>query len=212
MIGAIPAALLILYIWKMVPESPGWSRQPTHASGTFAVLRDHWRLALFAIVLMTGFNFFSHGTQDLYPTFLQKQHGFGHGTVSTIAVIYNIGAMLGGLIFGSLSQRWGRRRTIMLSALLAIPVAGLWAFSATAAMLALGAFLMQFFVQGAWGVIPAHLNELSPPGVRGTFPGTVYQLGNFIASINAVCRPASPSRWAAIMPWRCSPSRSAPRW
>jgi MFS transporter, SHS family, lactate transporter len=186
MVGVLPAAFLIVYIWRMVPESPGWSRGSARATGTVAVLRSHWRIALYAIVLMTAFNFFSHGTQDIYPTFLQKQHGFGHGTVSTIAVIYNIGALLGGIIFGSLSQRFGRRRTAITAALLAIPVAFLWAFSATALMLAIGAFLMQFFVQGAWGVVPAHLNELSPSGARGTFPGTVYQLGNLIASSNAV--------------------------
>ena len=149
------------------------------------MLRDHWRLALYGIVLMTAFTFFSHGTQDVYPVFLQKQHGFGHATVSTIAVIYNIGAMLGGILFGSLSQRFGRRRTIITAALLALPVTALWAFSTTALMLGIGAFAMQFFVQGAWGVVPAQLNELSPPGARGTFPGTVYQLGNLIASVNA---------------------------
>jgi SHS family lactate transporter-like MFS transporter len=143
-------------------------------------------LALYAILLMTAFNFFSHGTQDLYPTFLQKQRHFDHGTVSSIAVIYNIGAILGGLTFGSISQALGRRRAIIAAALLAIPAIWLWAYSETAVMLALGAFVVQFFVQGAWGVIPAHLNELSPIEARGTFPGTVYQIGNFIASSNAV--------------------------
>ncbi len=185
MIGSVPALLLIFYIQTAVTESPGWVVSRAHPASTFAVLRDHWKLALYAIVLMTAFTFFSHGTQDLYPLFLQKQRGFGHGTVSTIAVIYNIGAILGGLLFGSLSQRFGRRNTVVLSALLAVPVTALWAFSTTAAMVALGAFVMQFFVQGAWGVVPAHLNELSPPGARGTFPGTVYQLGNLIASSNA---------------------------
>jgi SHS family lactate transporter-like MFS transporter len=135
---------------------------------------------------MTAFNFFSHGTQDLYPTFLQKQHHFAPATVGTIAVLYNIGAILGGLSFGALSQSFGRRRTMMLCALCTLPVIWLWAFSVTALLLAVGAFLVQFFVQGAWGVVPAHLNELSPPEARGTFPGTVYQLGNFIASSNAV--------------------------
>src|SRR4029077_4966952 len=101
-------------------------------------------------------------------------------------VLYNVGAILGGLTFGFISQSVGRRRTMILCAVLTLPVIWLWAFSATAAVLALGAFLVQFFVQGAWGVVPAHLNELSPPEARGTFPGTVYQLGNFIASYNAV--------------------------
>jgi SHS family lactate transporter-like MFS transporter len=185
MVGVIPA-LLIFYIRRNVPESPGW--KPEHAAtGTvLTVLKRDWKIALYAIVLMTAFNFFSHGTQDLYPTFLQVQHKFTPHVVGMIAVTYNIGAMLGGLTFGALSQYWGRRRTIVIAALLALPAVYLWAYSETAMMLAVGAFLVQYFVQGAWGVIPAHLNELSPADARGTFPGTVYQLGNFIASSNAV--------------------------
>jgi SHS family lactate transporter-like MFS transporter len=158
------------------------------------VLKRHWPLAIYAILLMTTFNFFSHGTQDAYPTFLQVQHRFDVHTTGNIAIIYNIGAILGGLAFGFFSQRIGRRRAIVLAALLAIPVTYLWAFSQTAAMLGLGAFLMQFFVQGAWGVIPAHLNELSPAEARGTFPGTVYQLGNFIASYNLVLQTKIAAR------------------
>jgi SHS family lactate transporter-like MFS transporter len=159
-----------------------------------AFVRKHWRLLLFAVVMMTAFNFFSHGTQDIYPTFLQKQHGFGKGTVSLIAVLYNIAAIVGGLTFGILSQRFGRRRASMTAALIAIPVAFLWAFSPTAALLGLGAIMMQFLVQGAWGVVPAHLNELSPSDARGTFPGTVYQLGNLIASVNAVLQTTVAER------------------
>ncbi len=185
MIGIVPA-LLILYVRRHVPESPGWSREHARTGTVFAMLRNHWRLALYAIVLMTAFNFFSHGTQDIYPTFLQVQHHFDAHTTGNIAILYNIGAILGGWTFGIWSQSFGRRRTIIVAALLSIPVTYLWAFSESAAMLALGAFLMQFFVQGAWGVIPAHLNELSPADGRGTFPGTVYQLGNFIASYNLV--------------------------
>lgn len=185
MIGLAPA-LLILYIRRNVPESPGWKRQHTGSGTMVMVLKRDWKLALYAIALMTAFNFFSHGTQDLYPTFLQVQHKFAPHTVGIVAILYNIGAILGGLTFGSLSQFLGRRRTIALSALLSLPMIWLWAYSETAAMLALGAFFLQFFVQGAWGVVPAHLNELSPPEARGTFPGTVYQLGNFIASSNAV--------------------------
>jgi len=186
MVGALPALFLILYIQLCVTEAPGWQVARVKAASTFAVLRDHWKLAIYGIVLMTAFTFFSHGTQDVYPVFLQKQHGFDHATVSAIAVVYNIGAILGGILFGSLSQRLGRRRTIITAALLALPVTALWAFSASAVMLGIGAFVMQFFVQGAWGVVPAQLNELSPPGARGTFPGTVYQLGNLIASSNAI--------------------------
>jgi SHS family lactate transporter-like MFS transporter len=149
-------------------------------------IRQHWKLALYAILLMTGFNFFSHGTQDLYPTFLREQHHFDTGTVTWITVVLNCGAIVGGLFFATLSQSFGRRKTIILSALLALPVIYFWAYAPTAITLAAGAFLMQICVQGAWGVVPVHLNELSPSSVRGTFAGTVYQLGNLIASVNAV--------------------------
>src|SRR5581483_10276119 len=110
-----------------------------------------------------------HGTQDLYPTFLQKQHGLEHRTVGTIAVIYNVGAILGGILFGSLSERIGRKRAIVLAALLALPIAPFWASAAAPVSLAITAFLMQVAVQGAWGVVPAHLNELSPSEARATF-------------------------------------------
>jgi SHS family lactate transporter-like MFS transporter len=122
----------------------------------------------------------------LYPTFLTKDHLFAPHTVGLIAIVANIGALLGGVLFGSWSEKIGRRRAIVIAALLAIPVIPLWAYSHTVPMLALGGFLMQFMVQGAWGVIPAHLNELSPPAVRGTFPGFAYQLGNLLSSRNAV--------------------------
>ncbi len=148
-------------------------------------LKTHWRIGLYAVLLMTGFNFFSHGTQDLYPTFLQVQQGFSPATVSIIAVVYNIGAIAGSLSFGHLSEHIGRRRAIVLAALLAIPVIPLWVFAGSPLWFAVGSFLMQFMVQSAWGIIPVHLNELSPPEVRGTFPGFVYQLGNLMASVNA---------------------------
>jgi SHS family lactate transporter-like MFS transporter len=185
MVGALPA-LLVLYIRRHVPESPGWNPQRARQGNILSVLARHWGTALYAIVLMTAFNFFSHGTQDIYPRFLQGQHGFSVHEVTTIAVIYNIGAIVGGWTFGLWSQSVGRRRMIMIGAILSLPVVYLWAYSTTMVGLACGAFLMQVCVQGAWGVIPAHLNELSPPDARATFPGTVYQLGNFIASSNAV--------------------------
>ena len=185
MVGALPA-LLVLYIRRYVPESPGWNAQRARQGNILSVLARHWGTALYAIVLMTAFNFFSHGTQDIYPRFLQGQHGFSVHEVTTIAIIYNIGAIVGGWTFGLWSQSLGRRRMIMIGAVLSLPVVYLWAYSTTMVGLACGAFLMQVCVQGAWGVIPAHLNELSPPDARATFPGTVYQLGNFIASSNAV--------------------------
>lgn len=188
MVGAAPA-LLVLFIRARVPESPVWQagvRAGVHKAGRiWHAIAGNWRRFLYAIVLMTAFNFFSHGTQDLYPTFLREQRGLSSDTVGLIAVVYNVGALIGGIFFGTLSQRLGRRRTIVLAALLAIPMVPLWAFSATPVLIAVGAFLIQFMVQGAWGVVPAHLNELSPPTVRGTFPGFTYQLGNLLAAGNA---------------------------
>ncbi|MBV9566208.1 MAG: MFS transporter, partial [Bradyrhizobium sp.] len=174
-----------------VPESPSFDRAAAQASGgTLDVLRAHWRLAIYAIILMTAFNFFSHGTQDIYPTFLQVQHKLEPHTVSLIAVVYNIGAICGGILFGSLSEVFGRRRCIVIASLLSIVVIPLWAFSESVVLLAVGAFFMQFMVQGAWGVVPVHLNELSPGSARGTFPGVVYQLGNLLASVNATLQAA----------------------
>jgi SHS family lactate transporter-like MFS transporter len=185
MVGVIPA-LVVFYIRRHVPESPSWNRQATVERGsTLAILKSHWGLGLYAVCLMTAFNFFSHGTQDLYPTFLEVQQKLTPHMVSIIAVIYNIGAICGGLLFGTLSERLGRRRCIVMAALLSLPVIPLWAFSNSVALIAIGAFLMQFMVQGAWGVVPVHLNEISPDTARGTFPGFVYQLGNLIASVNA---------------------------
>lgn len=187
-IGALPA-FLVIYIRTKVDESPAWLQGRVASDGQSHLTKDIWSHAgifAFLIVLMFAFNSFSHGTQDVYPTFLQKNLGFGPGTVSFIAIVYNVGALAGGILFGTLSERIGRRRTIVLAALLAIPVIPLWAYSHTAPMLALGGFLMQFMVQGAWGVIPAHLNELSPPAVRGTLPGFAYQLGNLLSSRNSV--------------------------
>ncbi len=184
-VGVIPA-LLVLYIRTSVPESPVFetmSKKPR--PGLWATLKQNWILAIYCIVLMTAFNFFSHGTQDLYPTFLREQHHFDPHTVSLIVIVLNIGAIVGGLAFGSLSEKIGRRLAICIAALIALPVIPLWAFSSGVFALTLGAFLMQISVQGAWGVIPVHLNEISPPEIRATFPGFVYQLGNLFASVNA---------------------------
>ncbi len=187
-IGTLPA-FLVIYIRTKVEESPAWLQGRVSRDAERHLGKEIWTYLgsfAFLIVLMFAFNSFSHGTQDLYPTFLQKNLQFTPKTVGFIAIVYNIGALLGGILFGTWSERIGRRRAIVIAALLAIPMIPLWAYSHTVPMLALGGFLMQFMVQGAWGVIPAHLNELSPPAVRATFPGLAYQLGNFFSSRNAV--------------------------
>ena len=164
-------------------------------------VRSNVGLFLFVVVMMFAFNSFSHGTQDLYPTFLQRNLQFTPKTVGLIAIVYNCGALLGGILFGTWSEKIGRRRAIVIAALLAIPVIPLWAYSHTVPMLALGGFLMQFMVQGAWGVIPAHLNELSPPAVRGTFPGFAYQVGNLLSSRNSVIQAKlAESRYGGMFP------------
>jgi SHS family lactate transporter-like MFS transporter len=143
-------------------------------------------MVLYLVVLMTAFNFFSHGTQDLYPTFLQKQHHFGTHLTGLLAIVMNLGAIVGGIGFGFWSERIGRKRGIIVASLLALPVIPLWAYAATPLLLGLGAFLIQVAVQGAWGIVPVHLNELSPPAARALFPGFAYQLGNLIASTNSI--------------------------
>ena len=187
-IGALPA-FLVIYIRTKVDESPAWAqgRVSRKAEGRLgADIVKYLGTFAFLVALMFAFNSFSHGTQDLYPTFLQKDHRFTPQTVGLIAIVANIGALLGGILFGTWSEKIGRRKAIVIAALLSVPLIPLWAHSHTVPMLALGGFLMQFMVQGAWGVIPAHLNELSPPAVRGTFPGFAYQLGNFLSSWNGV--------------------------
>src|ERR1700677_4699782 len=189
-IGALPA-FLVIYVRTKVDESPAWLQGQVSKSSERNLGKDiltYVGTFIFLVVLMFTFNSFSHGTQDLYPTFLQKDHGFSPQTVGLIAIIANIGALLGGIAFGTWSEKIGRRRAIVIAALLSIPLIPLWAYSHTAPMLALGGFLMQIMVQGAWGVIPAHLNELSPPAVRATFPGLAYQLGNLFASRNSVIK------------------------
>jgi SHS family lactate transporter-like MFS transporter len=183
-VGVLPA-LLVVFIRRNVEESPAWERmrkRPRQPIGT--LVKNHWMLFVYVVILMTCFNFFSHGTQDLYPTFLQAKKLNTH-TVSTITIIANIGAIIGGMSFGALCQRLGRRRAIITAALFSLPVIPLWAFSSSVVLLAIGAFLVQVCVQGAWGVIPVHLNELSPDEVRATFPAFTYQLGNLLASANA---------------------------
>ena len=187
-IGALPAAV-VLYLLSKVEESPAWLQGRVHRGtrpSPETDIQSHAGPFLFLVLLMFAFNSFSHGTQDLYPTFLEKNLELSARMVSVIAILSSIGALLGGILFGTVSERMGRRRAIVIAAMLAIPMIPLWAFSRTVPWLAAGGFFMQFMVQGAWGVIPAHLNELSPPSVRGTLPGFAYQLGNLLSSGNAV--------------------------
>ena len=187
MVGAAPA-LLVLYIRSSVDESPVFlaREQQVRKPSLATVLRANAGRFAFAVVLMAAFNFFSHGTQDLYPTFLREQMKFSPHTTGIIAIVFNIGAMCGGITFGTLSERIGRRRAIAIAAVCALPAIPFWAYGGTPIILAAGGFVLQFAVQGAWGVVPVYLNELSPDAVRGTFPGFAYQIGNLIASYNAV--------------------------
>jgi len=202
-IGALPA-FLVIYIRTKVDESPAWLQGQVSRKAERRLGKDifsHAGIFLFLVVLMFAFNAFSHGSQDLYPTFLQKDHGLTPQTVGVIAIVANVGALLGGILFGTWSEKIGRRKAIVIAALLSIPAIPLWAYSHSVFMLALGGFVMQFMVQGAWGVIPAHLNELSPPAVRGTLPGFAYQVGNFLSSRNSVIQAKlAESRYGGRFP------------
>ena len=180
--GGLPALLAFYIRWK-VKETEAWKQNRMPAIGMIAkAAAANWKLFLYLVVLMSMMNFLSHGTQDLYPHFLQSSHGFSTSTVANIAIFYNIGALVGAVIFGKLSERIGRRRSLVAAAVLSLCIIPAWAFGNGLWVLAIGAFLLQVGVQGAWGIIPAHLNELSPAAVRGLLPGLAYQLGNFIAS------------------------------
>jgi len=189
MVGAIPA-LLAAFIRMRVGESEAWAATKARERET----RVSWRDVMlrpqvlkrfgYLVLLMGAFNFMSHGTQDFFPTFLQDDFGAGHTTTVVVAIIYNIGAIIGGAYFGAMSQAFGRKKTIILCSLCALPIVPLFAFAPSLGLITAGAFLMQLFVQGAWGVIPAHLTELSPDEVRGFYPGVTYQLGNCLAAFN----------------------------
>jgi len=185
--GGAPA-LLALYIRATVPESEAWKRHraPTTAR-ILLVVKQHWNSALYLMLMMTLMMFLSHGTQDLYPDFLKTSHGAGARTVSYLAILYNLGAVLGAIMFGHLSELLGRRRGMIAALLLCFITIPAWAFAGPLTLIAIAAFVMQMGVQGAWGVIPAHLNELSPDQARGLLPGLAYQLGIlFAAPINSI--------------------------
>ena len=191
---SIVPALISLLIRSRVQESEVWEKTQEQLKVTKTKFRDILvdpkivRRFIYLVLLMTAFNWMSHGTQDVYPTFLkahdQNGAGLSPGTATWIGVIYNIGAIVGGIAFGGLSERFGRRYTIVFCAVLGLPIVPLFAYSHTAGLLCLGSFLMQIAVQGAWGVIPAHLTEMSPDAIRGFYPGVTYQLGNCLAAFN----------------------------
>ncbi len=202
-LGATPAFLGI-YIQARVPESPVWlagarkriARAAVHAGPVWPAQLLHFLPTfLFLVVLMTAFMSFSHGTQDVYPTFLAVEIKLSSQTIGLIGVLYGLGSIAGGVVFGSLSEKWGRKKAIVTAALLAIPIIPLYAYGHTAVTLGAGAVLMQFMVQGAWGVVPAYLTELSPAPIRATAPGLAYQLGALITSWNGKGQALAAERW-----------------
>ena len=205
-LGAMPA-LLVFYVQARVGESPVWlagakkrlARQAGGGrraeAGRWAMLLEFLPAFLFLVLLMTAFMSFSHGTQDVYPTFLTVFAKLKPGTVGLIGVLYGFGSIAGGIAFGTLSEKWGRKRAIVAAALLSIPVIPLYAYGHSAITLGIGAVLMQFMVQGAWGVVPAYLTELSPAPVRATAPGLAYQLGGLVTSWNGKAQALAAERW-----------------
>jgi SHS family lactate transporter-like MFS transporter len=205
-VGATPA-LLVFYVQATVVESPVWlemaRQRKDKALGIAAKAAAPAKLLaflptfLFLVLLMTAFMSFSHGTQDVYPTFLQTQLHLTPETVGWIGVAYGLGSIAGGFVFGTLSEKWGRKRAIVAAALLSIPIIPLYAWGHSALMLGTGAVLMQFMVQGAWGVVPAYLTELTPAPVRATAPGLAYQLGGLITSWNGKAQALAAERWGS---------------
>jgi SHS family lactate transporter-like MFS transporter len=187
---SILPALLSLFLRTRVEESETWEQTRANTVESKTTLREILarpkvvRRFIYLILLMTAFNWMSHGTQDIYPTFMKEGLGFAPNTALYIAIVYNVGAILGGTIMGALSERIGRRAVVIICAVLGLPILPLFAASHTIGLVCLGSFLMQFVVQGAWGVIPAHLTEQSPAEIRGFYPGVTYQLGNCLAAFN----------------------------
>jgi MFS transporter, SHS family, lactate transporter len=212
-LGSLPA-VLAFYVQVRVPESPVWLEgAKSHGNALTGIKRRlhlpaHLREFLptfgFLILLMTAFMSFSHGTQDLYPTFLEVHARLGTETVGLIGLLYGLSSIAGGFVFGILSERWGRKCAIVVAALLSIPVIPLYAYGHSALMLGIGAMLMQFMVQGAWGVVPAYLTELSPGPVRATAPGVAYTLGALITSWNGKGQALAAEHWhnyPAVLAW-----------
>ena len=205
MAGASPA-LLVFYVQARVEESPVWVAaarkrrlDPSRAgfSQNLRLIRSFLPTFLFLILLMTAFMSFSHGTQDVYPTFLEVQIGLSPQLVGTIGVVYGFAQIAGGIVFGTLSEKWGRKRAIVAAALLSLLAIPAWAYGHSATTLAIGAVVMQFMVQGAWGVVPAYLSELTPAPVRATAPGLAYQLGGLVTSWNAKAQALAAEKWGS---------------
>ncbi len=203
-VGAAPA-LLVFFVESRVEESPAWKEAKLRkAEGrkepVLPKLKSYAPNFIFLVILMSAFCSFSHGTQDGYPTFLTKECGFTAGMVGLLGIVYNVGSLAGGFVFGTLSEKWGRKRAIICAALLAIPIAPLFAYGHSPLWLGVGAFLMQFMVQGAWGVVPAYLTELSPGPVRAILPGFAYQLGNLVTSRNLYVQDKLAVRFGSYSP------------
>jgi SHS family lactate transporter-like MFS transporter len=203
MLGATPA-LLVFYVQARVEESPVWlasaKKRKDDPSGEIArrntaAIMSFLPMFCFLVLLMTAFMSFSHGTQDVYPTFLGTQIGLSPSVVGTMGVIYGIAQIAGGFVFGTLSEKWGRKRAIITAALLSIVAIPPWAYGHSALVLTIGAVVMQFMVQGAWGVVPAYLAELTPSAVRATAPGLAYQLGGLVTSWNGVAQTLAAEKW-----------------
>lgn len=181
-IGGLPA-LITLFIRSRVKETTAWKTNRSRNWKEYGdAVKKNWKLFLYLVLLMSMMNLISHGTQDLYPTFLQKQKNFNPHETAVITMISMVGAIAGGLFFGYLSDFYGRKKMMATAVILALVLIPLWLLAGGSILIALGAFGMQFMVQGAWGIIPAHINELSPGAVRGFFPGFAYQIGVLIAS------------------------------
>jgi len=181
-IGALPA-LLALYIRTKVPESEAWKQHRAASTGqVLRIVAGQWRRFAYLVVLMTFMMFLSHGTQDLYPDFLKEVHKISAVMTANIAMIYNVGAVAGAIVFGHISQVAGRRKGMIAALGLSLLMIPAWAFGGGLVVIIAASFLMQAGVQGAWGVIPVHLNELSADAARGLMPGLAYQLGILLAS------------------------------
>jgi SHS family lactate transporter-like MFS transporter len=195
-IGGLPA-LLAIYIRYGVKESEVWQRtKHDNWSNLGGAILSHWKMFLYLFFMMTAMSFVSHGTQDLYPTFLKVERKISQDMVSYVAIIYNIGAIIGGVIVGRYSDHVGRRRALVTALVFAVIIIPVWAYAPTISMLVMGAFMMQFMVQGAWGVIPAHINELAPDSIRGFLPGFAYQCGIAVGGTAPAIQEAMAERYS----------------